>query len=203
MNEAKIRLSPTEMELVTNAGMILTKNAILQKALLLLGTLQEKQQTCLQSISSRLPAEVINTSPKISRGENYLGLPYLVLDYPRLFDKENIFLIRSMFWWGNFFSITLHLSGRFKESFSEKVIAAEHALKEKSFYYCVNEDAWQHHFEPDNYLPVAGLGNREFGEMIRGNPFIKLSQKIPLSLWDSADEILLSHFQQVLEILAD
>ena len=54
---------------------------------------------------------IVQSTPKIAKGENYLQLPYVLLDYPRCFDKENIFAIRTMFWWGNFFSITLHLSG--------------------------------------------------------------------------------------------
>jgi hypothetical protein len=51
---------------------------------------------------------------KISRGENYQLLPYIILDYPSYFSRNNIFAVRTMFWWGNFFSITLHLSGDHK-----------------------------------------------------------------------------------------
>ena len=32
---------------------------------------------------------------------------------PAVFSKENIFAIRTMFWWGNFFSISLHVSGKY------------------------------------------------------------------------------------------
>ena len=60
--------------------------------------------------------EVIKTStPKISKGENYKDLPYVMLDYPRCFQKEKTIAIRTFFWWGNFFSINLQLSGEYKE----------------------------------------------------------------------------------------
>src|SRR5712671_4795594 len=114
MNSAKIRLSQAEMELVNNADLILTKNAILKKAYRLLGNLQVEQQKYIMLHPSGLPAKVSASTFKISKGENYKELPYLVLDYPRLFEQENIFAVRTMFWWGNFFSITLHLSGRHK-----------------------------------------------------------------------------------------
>src|SRR5437868_9189391 len=100
MDEAKIRLSQKEMELITNADWILTKNHVLKKTWQLLEELQQRQQKMMRSYEQQLPAEITNTIPKISRGENYKGLPYLILDHPRIFEKGNTFAIRSMFWWG-------------------------------------------------------------------------------------------------------
>jgi hypothetical protein len=203
MNEAKIRLSQKEMELVSDATVILTKNAVLQKAMQLLGALGENQQQLIQTVSKRLPADIVNTSAKISKGENYKGLPYQVLDYPRFFENENTFAIRSMFWWGNFFSITLHLSGRFKELFEKKIIHSIHSLNEKGFYFCTNDHAWEHHFEEDNYVALSSISENAFEKIVRERPFIKLAQKIPLTEWDHAGEILFSYFKFLIEILAD
>src|SRR5689334_2264068 len=119
MQQTKIQLLPAEMELIASPDIILTKNAILQKIKLFLERLQVKQMDILKDHSPRLPAEVLKISPKISRGENYKGLPWLVLDNPRFFQHNNIFAIRTMFWWGNFFSITLHLSGNNKTNHLE------------------------------------------------------------------------------------
>ena len=113
MDIAKIRLSPEEEALVATTDWILTKNNVLQKIKQLLLALQSRQQDLLLPFNS-LPEEVLKSSPKISRGENYKGLPWLVLDYPRYFNKADVFAIRTLFWWGNFFSITLHLSGSYK-----------------------------------------------------------------------------------------
>ena len=98
MNPAKIRLSPNEMELVTNADWILTKNGIMRKAWHLLEGLQEYQKNLVSTYQKELPSEALRIPAKISKGENYRGLPYLVLDYPRFFEKENAFAIRTMFW---------------------------------------------------------------------------------------------------------
>ena len=88
MNAAKIRFSHKEMELITNAEWILTKNAILQKTIQMLANVQVRQQQYLQSFSVKLPSQVIQSSPKISKGENYKGLPYQILDYPRIFNNS-------------------------------------------------------------------------------------------------------------------
>jgi len=87
MNDSsKIQLSPFEQQLITNYEWLLTKNGILEKIKESLGVLQQRQQQVLQHAGGFLPPEVLKTSAKVSRGENYLGLPYLVLDYPRYFD---------------------------------------------------------------------------------------------------------------------
>ena len=201
MNPTKISLSKQEMQLVTNADWILTKNGIIQKVKWLLGTLQAKQEACLQSHKKHLPAEVLKPSPKISRGENYKGLPYLVLDCPRYFHKENIFAIRTMFWWGNFFSITLHLSGKYKKMYEEKLIASFKALQEKDFFVCVGMQEWEHDFEKPNYIPVKELSKMRFRQLIQKCPFIKVGQKIPLQEWNTVQKILFGYFRRMLEIL--
>ena len=203
MDPAKIRLSPTEMELVNNADLILTKNAILKKVNGLLGELQAKQQQDIALLTAVLPAKVSGTSPKISKGENYKGLPYLILDYPRLFEHENIFAVRTMFWWGHFFSITLHLSGVYKKEAEEKLMDSYPALKEKGYSFYINQKPWEHHFGEDNYVFLSELSKNDFEKLVREKPFVKLANKITLQQWDEAIEILLGHFKEIIEMLAD
>lgn len=199
MDEAKIRLSPLEKDLVLNAGWILTKNAVLEKGMLLLGRLQALYQERLMAIKG-LPPEVCSSSPKISRGENYGGLPYLVLDHPRCFGKEDIFVIRTLFWWGNFFSITLQLSGSYKKSAEEKIIRSYASLAENGYAVCIATDPWQHHFEKDNYLLLSGIGPAAFEKIIRDTSFIKLAVKTELQRWDEIEEIFPVYFGQLMEL---
>ena len=160
MNEAKVRLSQKEAELVQNTDWILTKNVILKKAWALLEIIQQEQKQYIQSFKHNLPEEILKQSAKISKGENYKELPYLVLDFPRFFEQDNIFAIRTMFWWGNHFSITLHLSGKSKNIFEEKILASFPLLRE--FSLCVHNDPWEHHFEKSNYNAVYELSHLEF-----------------------------------------
>ena len=203
INQAKVQLSPLEMELVTNANWILTKNNILQKVMDLLGTVQYQQQEYLQISSLHLPAEVIQTSAKISKGEKYQGLPYMILDQPRYFNKENIFAIRHLFWWGNFFSSTLHLAGDYKLQNEQKLIKALDLLKNERLFICINPDPWEHHFEEGNFVPVSSFHNKEPERIILDNPFIKLSRKIPLKDWNSVTKNLFETFRLYVSLLKD
>jgi hypothetical protein len=114
MNAAKVQLSSAEMTLVCDPAWILTKNAIMTKVVALLAALSERYVEVYAPLTGEggLPP---TQPPKISKGENYRGLPYVMLDYPRIFGKEDVFAIRTMFWWGHYFSVTLHLKGIYKE----------------------------------------------------------------------------------------
>jgi hypothetical protein len=201
MGEAKIRLSQKEMEIATSTELILTKNAILQKVNQLLAALQQQQHGSVLYSKEWLPAALTRSSPKISRGENYKGLPYLVLDYPRVFDRENIAAIRTMFWWGNFFSVTLHLSGIYKKNAEQKLMKLWQTLQDRGFYICIQDEQWEHYFEKDNYRPLNEVSKEEQFDLVYNKPFIKLANKVPLTEWDDAPRQLEILFNLVLVLL--
>ena len=202
MNQAKIRLSATEIELIKNADWILTKNAVIEKIILFFSSLQQEQESVLQLYKDKLPSKFFVSSPKISKGENYLGLPYVVLDYPRFFDESGFGAIRTMFWWGNFFSITLHLAGGNKKAFEEKIINAYPLLMDNEFYCCINVNEWAHQFSAENYIAVSEMPENEYTKQIKEAPFVKTATKISLDQWESAEDFLISRFKTLLDLLA-
>jgi hypothetical protein len=188
--ETKIQLLPFEIELLSNADLILTKNAILQKLKHFLEEVQISQQEILEKNSSLLPAEVLMVSPKISRGENYKGLPWLVLDYPRYFEKENAFAIRTMFWWGNFFSMTLHLSGRYKKKLEHNILKNISLSGHKDLYICVGNSEWEHHFHESNYQKLKTLSETEIKKIINEKEFLKIAFRSPIDSFSEIEKLL-------------
>jgi hypothetical protein len=191
------------MELITNANWILTKNAVLGKVNMLLGKLQVKQSIHVSSTAILLPELNFRMSPKISKGENYKGLPYQILDYPRLFEQENIFAIRTMFWWGHFFSITLHLSGVSLNNNIKKLHSGFEEMAKNGCYYCINSEQWEHHFEETNYQLLSAISSGDFKRLIKRKSFMKLAFKTPLEEWDNAEDTLLGYFKKFIRLLAD
>ena len=200
-DQTKIQLSPFEMSLLTNSEWILTKNIIVKKAQRLLEEVQQNISDYTKQHSHIFPAEVIAISPKISKGENYMGLPWLMLDFPRYFDKKNIFAIRIMFWWGNFFSITLHLSGQYKQKYTSGIINSYKELCANEYYTCINEEQWHHHLEKENYLPVRGFMTNDFADHIEKKSFIKLSREFSFFQWDNTIRLLSESFSQITTLL--
>lgn len=197
----KITLSSYEQELVVNKEWILTKHIIIDKVYRLFGGLADLMQHIVETDKANLPAKAVTVSPKISRGENYRGLPYVMLDYPRYFTKDEVLAIRTFFWWGNFFSINLHLAGDCKTKAIPALLAAFQRLKEEGYYIAVPDDAWQHHFEADNYLPLSEYTAAAFAGRLNREPFIKIAKKIPLQQWDAAPAFLALHFSEMIQLL--
>ena len=195
IQRTKIQFLPAEMDLVSTPDIILTKNAILQKIKSFLEELQLKQQDILQEYSSDLPEAPLKVSPKISRGENYKGLPWLVLDNPRYFQHNNIFAIRTMFWWGNFLSITLHLSGNNKTQLLKKIAGHISLLAESNFYIYSGQKEWEHDIDPNSYKRISSLKKGELEQVITGNSFLKLAVKFPIDSLEAIEENLLKNFE--------
>lgn len=199
--ETKITLSEDELALVTNADWILTKQLITQKVYALLSAQIPAIRSALLNRQTHLPAAVIQSVPKIYKGESYLQLPYVMLDYPRCFDKEDIFAIRTMFWWANFFSITLHLSGKYKCFLKEDVYKNE-LLKGNNFFVGVNDNQWQHHFNEDNFLPYDKLTTGQQIKSFEKNKFIKLALKFDLQQWSTMDTLLNDGYKKIAALIS-
>ncbi|HEY4876854.1 MAG TPA: hypothetical protein VIH86_14845 [Puia sp.] len=199
MNAAKIQLSPDELLLVQNGQWILTKNTIIQKVYHLFGSLAEEMKNA--TAKNNLPAEVLQTTPKISKGENYKGLPYVMLDYPRLFTKENVFAVRTFFWWANYFSITLHLKGMYKEKFIESIQKNIFLLTENNFYLSITEDEWHHDIDEENYILLNDLKDDLKQKPFLQSSVLKISAKINLDKWNESESRLLHLYNVVLKSL--
>jgi hypothetical protein len=195
IEQTKIQFLPAEMELVSSPDIILTKNAILQKIKSFLEELQIKQQEILKKYSPQLSKELLKISPKISRGENYKGLPWLVLDNPRYFQHNNIFAVRTMFWWGNFFSITLHLSGKNKDDLLKKIMKKFSVLSESNFYVYTGQKEWEHDFDPSSYKRVSALNKDELKKVSVENSFLKLAIKFPIDSLRAIEDKLLRNYE--------
>jgi hypothetical protein len=202
MDTAKIRLSPEEEALLNRTDWILTKNKLLGKVKQLLSELQLEQSRLLHA-APNIPGHVVRSSPKISKGENYKGLPWIILDYPRLFTKDSFLAIRTLFWWGNFFSTTLHVSGTYKNAYLQRIIGSFALLRKEQFCICINEDEWQHHFEDDNYKRIDEMNQPDFEAAARRQSFIKVAKKLSLDQWNDADMQLANAFIQLTHILED
>jgi hypothetical protein len=200
MNDAKIQLSAEELQLVQNAGWVLTKNTIIQKVYDLFGKLSEEIKLAIHPV--HLPSEILQVAPKISRGENYKGLPYVILDYPRFFTRDHIFAIRCFFWWGNYFSVTLHLKGMYKEMFIPVIQKNKAPLAEKNFCICISTDEWKHELDEDHYIPLQGMNTQVFDSICVQEPFLKLSAKINLHQWNELEILLTSLCNSLLQSIS-
>ncbi len=192
MQFAKIHLSPQQIKLVTDPEWILTKNEILRQLKDSFSDLHTAQQNLIKAAG--LPEEVLQTIGKISRGENYLGLPWIVLDNPRHFIRHHIFAVRTMFWWGKYFSTTLHLSGKWQEHFRNKLSNAHSRLQQNNFTICHNGNEWVHDVLSESFTPINRISLPSFEAILAESPFIKIAACTGMENIENATEILMEQF---------
>jgi hypothetical protein len=164
--------SPAELSLLQDAEVLLLKRQALEKVEATLSSLIPFYQQEAAGLFTRYP-ELATQPPKLSRGENYRGLPYRVLDFPRYAAGEDLFLFRSMFWWGHFFSFTLHVQGRYWEKMKGALAQAGFPA---GVFVCIDDTPWEYHYGPDNYLPLDEAER----DTVLAKPFLKLSLALPL-----------------------
>lgn len=199
MNAAKIHLSEDELQLALNESIILTKNLIIEKVRQQWKLLGRAYQ---QIDCSFLPEHFLACTPKISKGENYWGLPYVVLDYPRFFSRDEIFAIRTIFWWGHDLSITLHLKGMYKKQFVAAILQNAGILEPGQWWVQHTGDEWQHHHGNESHTLLEDWRQMipDINELNKYD-FIKLVSYLPLSNWNQAAPTLLERFTALVKVL--
>jgi hypothetical protein len=197
---ANLILSDKELQLVSDETWIRMKDNILEKVAGIFGSLPS---TIYNYMKSTIPDfdTYCTTSPKISRGERYKGLPYLILDYPREFSKQDVFAIRTMFWWAHYFSIHLQLAGKYRSVFEERLIRNISTCK-ADLRLCINEDPWQHDMQDENYISLSGKEDAEVAGILQNHPFIKIALQIPLKDWNMLDAKLEEGYRKISELFS-
>jgi hypothetical protein len=196
---AKIQFSSEESSLVQHADLILTKNRIIDKLCHAFGELGKSMMEEWKK-HEFVPEKSWNMY-KISKGENFQGLPYVVLDFPREFGKDDAVAIRTLFWWGNYFSITLQLKGEYKNLFEERLKKNFDLLSQKEFLIAVSDDEWAHQVNDIHYDYLSNLSATEIEKILQTKSFLKLVKKIALDQWQNATQILWENFQIILDAM--
>ena len=192
-----IDLSIDEFSLLSDPDILIRKKIIQNKIYKLLENTQTKIEVVLCQFEESLPANFSHA--KISQGENYLNLPYMVLDYPSVFSKQNTFAFRTMFYWGNFFSNTLHLQGEYLEKARQQLYAGSASLINSKTYMSTGETPWHYHYEADNYMPLT----QENCDKLLSDKFVKLSTKIELNNWQKLPELSANNLQKLMQIITN
>ena len=73
--------SDAELQMACNTEIILTKNRIIDKVCHEFGLIGNNLAESLSPLLARMPEE-ITVMPKVSKGEQYRGMPWVMLDYP-------------------------------------------------------------------------------------------------------------------------
>jgi hypothetical protein len=163
--------SDNDLEIISSQDYIIRKNALIQSVNDTLLDLERRvSSTEIQNI---IPEVLKDRRGKISKGENYHGMPWMVLDAPALFENRSILAFRHIFIWGHPFSFNLHVSGMFMDYLD---MSKQNELKSRNWSFLIGEDAFINHFDPELFKPMS-----EFSPtIINKQGYLRLNKMIPL-----------------------
>lgn len=193
--ESKVALSAAEWKLAETPAFILTKNRVIDAVSELFGELADDYRQLSIPLVAHYP-DIFNVIPKVSKGEKYEHMPWVMLDFPRNFgDQEGHFAIRSFFWWGHGFSIRLQLSGSFLIRFYQ----AFTRLEEQGFVSGITNNPWDQQLPPAHWQSLQET-NRPVAYYHQ--LYAIAGKKIPVDQWPQVKTFYQEQYQLLIKALA-
>ena len=190
-----------EVNYFQNTDFLKTKRSIITGFIQLFENIQLDLLDLINSGNFQLPNDVITKSGKITKGENYKGLPFVVLDCPGFFTKNDIFAYRTIFWWGNYLSNHFLLKGSYLDHYRERFAKSWLLLKGEKVYLDLSDDPWNHDLSTREYVGIDQLGKKKFEAILQRPGFLKLSWRMELEEWKVFHQYSLKNFMTLIEVM--
>ena len=191
--------SEKELGYLLDTDFLLTKQLILENVFSGLKSCSQLIDKEFSRGGYRIESKYLEPASKISKGDNYRGLPYMVLDNPRYFKKGSVLSYRIIFWWGNLISFSLHIEGGLSQEALTSIISRSPNQVDGETYYCLGKTPWEHHFEESNYQLLQKTSSQQMRSHYKVVGFIKIAKKATLEEWPSLNDLAIRN----LKILTD
>ncbi len=199
MRKSTIKLTKKEFDFINSKEYPISKRAVIQKICLQFDELGPALLENLIPINPKAAAELQNSSFKTTRGENYQSLPYVVLDYPKIKQKDFTILCRTMFWWGKYVSLNVFLKA---DEFDIKKIAnalMQTSIKKIKLYD--GKDIWQQNLNDKHFIKLSNLNEEELYSILKKQLYLKLSLKVRFDKLDKLNDRAVNFYSTILSIL--
>jgi hypothetical protein len=181
-----------EIEFMQNRDLFPWKRDVMSK---IAHTLNEvKLEMIKQEIHKHpiFPIDADRTTGKLSRGENTLGQPWMILDFPRLFNKEQVIACRTLFAWSYPIQQILHINGK---AFNNLNISDVDISKTDRIKVACHKEEWIYLGESTDWRPANSVNKSEIENSFR------LSMQSSLENIAILPQVTVSNFKEILSVL--
>lgn len=179
MRKSTIKLTKHELNFARNTSYPLAKHQIVQKVSQLFQHLGQKLVRDFENHPL-----IQSTEYKITRGDNYRFMPYLVLDFPRITGKNFPITCRTFFWWGHYFSCTIIV----QTALIDLDKTAELLAFKRKTRLLVGADLWEQDLQSAAYTKLSKLSPGEIKTLLEQQEYLKIATKIALSEFEGLEE---------------
>ena len=134
---------------------------------------------------------------KITKGENYNFMPYVVLDFPKMIGHKFPIVCRTIFWWGHYFTANLIID----TELIDVTIFYKNKSTLKKTYVLIGENLWDNNLQSGNYILINKLSIADLTILIENRNYLRLSHKIKLSQINDIEIIAPSIYNNWLKII--
>ncbi len=179
--DTKLTFSPSELDFLGNKKVIDLKSSILDRIELRLG--QIRLNLLQNSQNWAISSSLLENRGKITRGENHLGYPWRILDFPSNFSGLDSFSLRHLFWWGNHCSVTLHIANQRSTKFInddfQKLLEII-AKPQNNFLIGSTRNMWSNKIT--DHIDIASINNptKYINDFYTNNKFIRITRILDL-----------------------
>lgn len=160
-----------EIDFISDQQIIITKNRLTKK---IIKHLEVLRSYLVDYVKKNPFPGIYFPSGKISKGENYLGFPYLVLDYPAILKKDEMFAIRTVIWWGNHISNVFIVKGKYLQHFKRAFVDKTCELTSEKLFYR-GESPWLNEINK-KYISCDQLTHDHVKNQIDNHGFVKVAE---------------------------
>lgn len=191
-------LSPAEWAVFQDKSFMPLKAAVCQQVESILADVHQDLKSV--PFPEKIEEAIRQSTPKLSKGENHHTYAYRVLDYPRVFAGEDMFLFRVMMLWGHHLSVHLIVRGTYQAQYLPAFKQAREAL----------DDSWQVSLDPNPWtwiptmakeIPLQQTDDILWDQTLSRHPFVKLSRYLPLQSLAELPALSKAYWAQWLSLL--
>jgi hypothetical protein len=148
-----------DLEIINHVEVFQKKPVILKKVESRLNKLKEAMVVELLPCATQLPPNTDIKKGQIVRGENNNGFPFLSLDIPQNFSKNEMYTYRTLFWWGHYLGFSMILRGDKLRTYFKRLSANCKKPRFQDVHLSMTPTPWEwrqneKHFTPVNHIHV-------------------------------------------------
>lgn len=126
-----------------------------------------------------LAIESFDTSTfQFVKGEHLLDFPYLYLDFPKYFKRDEMFTFRTLFWWGHYFVLAWILQGKYLDRYKQNLLRSYDGLADRGLFILMSDNPWEWRKGSEYLLEIRSENYEEISALLKTRSFLKVHRYI-------------------------
>jgi hypothetical protein len=184
------RFTPEEMRMICDTDFFPAKAEIIRKFHQDFMELRDQLRAeCKKSLPAAAPAGTDFETGQMVKGERFHDFPYVYLDFPKFFSKDEMFTFRSFFWWGHSLFFCWFLSGPRLAQYRKNLLTCHETFSHEDIFLSTADTPWEWGLEEPHAVFLDRIGKKRLQDILTGQSFLKLGRSIRLKSLETPDAI--------------